>query len=444
MTPLAAVLLLAPSLLAQGELPIAECIDAYLDARCEGTAEATGALLAALTAAGHGTPAAIEALLRAPRPVYPDVTDQVGKTTVHDVACYHVDYESKYHLFVPKDYTHGTAAPLVVVGHGGNSSMTPERAGRTAEMYLRMYAPVLARELSALVVAPHSGRGWGHIGNSLVLSTIADVQRRFRIDPDRIYATGHSMGGHMTFRAALSLGDRFAAVSPHSGGYDFVEPETIANLFTVPGYVTWGAKEPYGINGDNRTNAKWGKEHGLDWVFVEKDGGHEIYQDELPKIAAFFAARPRNLYRDTVYLRQGGDMKFINTWGIKGWPEHTVRHETRPLRWNLRHWLEVTPRPDVKGSMTVLAKNSGANAFAITSDQVRELTIHLHPKMVAFDEPVRITVNGDQVFDAHVVPDPTHMLELAREFDDRGRIFWAKVTVAVDTDRAVPLPGKQD
>lgn len=410
-------------------------IDAYIDLRDEAGPEAEQALILAMGKARVIDAASVESMLRAPRHSYPDVSELLGKTTTHDVACYHVDHASKYRLYVPESYDPKRATPLVVVGHGGNSSMSPQRAGNTAKMYLRAYAPILARELGAIVVAPDTTRGWGHIGNSLILSTISDLKRRFQIDPDRIYATGQSMGGHMAFRAALTLGDRFGAVSPHSGGYDFAEKGSISNLVNVPGYVTWGKREPYGINTDNRANATWAKEHNLDWVFVEKNGGHEIYQDELPKVAKFFAARPRNLYRKQVATRLGGTMKFVKTWGVKGWPEHTVHHETRPLRWNQQHWLELTPRPDHKGALQVRATNLGDNAFDIQSDQVRELFVHVHPRMIDFAKPVRITVNGDKLFEGLVTPSPAHMLRHAREFDDRGRIFWARIPVAIATDR---------
>lgn len=317
--------------------------------------------------------------------------------------------------------------------------MSPDRAGRVARSYLEAYAPAMAEHLGAVVVAPASSRGWGQIGNSLALSVISDLQRRLAIDPDRIYVTGQSMGGHMAFRTALTLGDRFAAVSPQSGGYDFVEKRSIANLLTVPGYVTWGKREPYGIDRDSRTNAAWAREHELDWVFVEKDGGHTIYQDELPAVARFFADHPRDLYRDTVYLRAGGEMKFTKTWNIEGWPEHTVHHQTRPLRWNLRHWLELTPCPEHDGPLTAFAHHAGDNRFEITCDQVRELHVHIHPRMVDLSAPVHIVVNGTERFAGKVDADPHTMLELAREFDDRGRIWWAKVRVEVPDDRADPF-----
>lgn len=436
----ATTLLLGATLFAQAptQLPIAARIDAYIDARFDAPKGATAALLAELAGAGIKTPSQLEALLRAPRHAYPPADALIGRTTVHRVTCLHVDYSSKYHLYVPSKYEPGKPTPLVVVGHGGNSSMSPQRAERVAAMYLRAYAPILSKEIGAIVVAPHTSRGWGQIGNSLLLSTISAVQRQLNVDPDRIYLTGQSMGGHMAFRAALTLGDRFGAVSPHSGGYDFVARHDIANLSTVPGYVTWGKTEPYGINKDSRTNAAWSKSHGLDWVWVEKPGGHEIYADELDDVGRFFAARPRNLYRNRIYLRAGGAMKFVNTWKIKGWPEHTVHHQTKPLRWNLRHWLEVTPRPDHKEPLTVLAKYTGDNEFVVESDQVRELCVHLHPKMgVDLARPVRVVVNGKERFRGKIEPDLAGMLELVREFDDRGRVFWGRVRVAVDDDRKV-------
>ncbi|MCR9245301.1 MAG: alpha/beta hydrolase-fold protein [bacterium] len=420
-----------------------EAIDAFLDARHDGALHAGGervdALLAELRELGVVTPAELETALRAPRHEYPSAEALVGRTTTHEVECYHVDYATRYFLFVPKGYRADRAAPLVFVAHGGNSSMSPGRAGRVAQAYLRAYAPAMAKHLRAIVVAPASSRGWGQIGNSIALSVISDLQRRLHIDPDRIYVTGQSMGGHMAFRSALTIGDRFAAVSPQSGGYDFVAKRSIANLLAVPGYVTWGKREPYGIDKDSRTNAAWAKEHELDWVFVEKDGGHEIYADELPKVARFFADHPRDPRPARVYIRAGGAMKFTRTWGIKGWPEHEVRHEDRPLRWNLRHWLELTPRPDHKGALTADARYAGDNRFEITTDQVRELAVYLHPDMIDFASPVRIVVNGTERFAGKVAPDPRLMLALVREFDDRGRIWWARVRVEVPDDRPDPF-----
>ena len=420
----------------------ASWIDTYIDLRYAAQESDTKELLNNLKQVGIDKPSELEKVLRRKRAQYTDVTNWLGKVSVHAVTCQHVDYSSRYFLYVPKTIDLQKQNPLVIVGHGGNSSMSVARAEATAKGYLQAYRKV-ADQMKAILVAPASTRGWGQIGNSLMLSTLSRIQRDLPVDPDRIFLTGQSMGGHLSYRSALSLPDRFGAVSPHSGGYDFVAKKSIGNLFNVPGYAVWGVREPYGINKDNRTNRDWGQNHGLDWKFVEKNGGHTIYQDELGKVADFFASHTRNLYRDQVYIRSGGTFKFVKTWQVKGWPEHNVYSDTKPLRWNMRHWLQVEPRPELGEPLTVRAINKGHNQIEITSHNVRQLSVFLHPKMVDLTQAVTIKVNGEKMFDQVAEPNPALMFDLAREFDDRGRIFWCRVDLEIKSDREVEIPAKE-
>lgn len=426
----------------QGDEAIAALVDAYIDLRFEAPDGATESLLGALAEEGVRSAEDIEAALRSRRAEYPDLKDLVGKTTTHDVDCYHVDYSSKFVMYVPENYDATKFYTLVVVGHGGNSSMSDSRAMGTARQYLALYAPKICSTIDAIVVAPASGRGWGPIGYSLCFSTISRVQRMAPIDPDRIYITGQSMGGHLSYRAGLLFPDAFGAVSPHSGGYNFVEKGSIGNLLNVPGMSVFGSSEPYGINGDNKKNEAWAKAHGMDWTFVEKDGGHTIYQDALPPMARFFAENPRDLYREHVYLFHGGNMLFEKTWEIKGWPAHVVRSKERPLRWNRKHWIEVQPWIDGEkpALQELYAVHDGAGKVTVTCNRVRKLTVYLHPTMMNLTEPVTIEVNGKQLFQGKVEVDPSIMLADARCRDDRGRVYWAKIELEVENDEAPKIP----
>ncbi len=161
-------------------------LDTYLDSRFEAEAGATEALLTGLAEAEVKSPAALETLLLSPRTAYPDPTKLIGEYTTHPIDCYHVDYSSKFVLYVPKDFDPKTPAPLVVVGHGGNSSMNAKRAMKVAQQYIRIYAPGLTQGSNAIIAAPASERGWGPIGYSLVFSTISKVKRMLPIDSNRI------------------------------------------------------------------------------------------------------------------------------------------------------------------------------------------------------------------------------------------------------------------
>ena len=133
-------------------------------------------------------------------------------------------------------------------------------------------------------------------------------------------------------------------------------------------------------------------------------------------------------------------MHFVKTWQIKGWPDHNVASEARPLRWNRTHWVEVEARADEKEPQEVFAENLGGNRIVVTCNRVRKLRLYLHPKMIDFEKPVVVTVNGEAAFGSKLTPDPALMLDDVRRFDDRGRIYWAAVDLDVTTDRAAQLP----
>lgn len=415
-------------------------IDAYIDQRFEAPAGATDALVEKLDGERYGLEE-IEELLRGPRASYPDPAIPLDTVGEIDVACYHVDYESIAYVYLPPGYDPTKPTPLVVVGHGGNSSMSASYARETAEGYIGAYEK-LATSLGAILVAPATERGWSPIGDSLILSSISRVQRDYNVDPDRIYVTGQSMGGHLSWRTALTYGDRYAAFSPMSGGYaEWAEDGTLRNLWTTAGTSTWGQIEPYELDTTNEVLREWLVSHGYEWDGKQVPGEHPIPNAELSNVAAFFEAHPRNMYRSDTWYRAGGSMQYTGNWDIDGWPEHTINLD-RPLMSNLRHWIRVTPRPDFEGALTFSGRVVSGNRIEITSENVRQMKVMLHPKMgLDLSQSVAIVVNGEELFNAIVEPDWKQMFELVREFDDRGRVFHGFVDLEIPTDLAVPDPG---
>ncbi|MCD4728408.1 MAG: hypothetical protein K8R46_12145, partial [Pirellulales bacterium] len=102
------------------------------------------------------------------------------------------------------------------------------------------------------------------------------------------------------------------------------------------------------------------------------------------------------------------------------------------------HWLRMYPLPQTtpqeKRKQRVWAKCEGNKHFKLTSENARRVRLYLHPKMVDFSKPIVVTANGAAVFDAKVEPNLGTMIELVREFDDRGRIFHAAIDVDISTD----------
>lgn len=118
--------------------------------------------------------------------------------------------DMQYLLFVPKEYGASTHLwPLILYLHGGSAR---------GEDISQMKKLGLAAKVEAdpnfpfLVVSPqcHPGEIWTDVD---ALGAILDeVALNYRVDPDRIYVTGHSMGGRGALYAAYKMPARFAAV----------------------------------------------------------------------------------------------------------------------------------------------------------------------------------------------------------------------------------------
>jgi pimeloyl-ACP methyl ester carboxylesterase len=260
-----------------------------------------------------------------------------------------------------------------------------------------------------------------------------------------VYLTGHSMGGHMTWRSAYQFPDRFAAVSPMSGGYDYVKSQHVVNLLNVPGYTTYGKQEPYQINEFNNTIATWMREHRYPWTHAEKEGGHQIFVDEVRKIASFFDAARRDLYPARVHARFGAHPYAIETAETNdAWGHVHTWKAGRGILASTVHWLRAYPLPEdtapEKRVQRIEARNLGSNRFEIHSENVRRLRLYLHPRMIDFAEPVEVVANGERIFHAKVAPQAELMLELVREYDDRGRVFHAAIDLEISSDGEVPEP----
>jgi polyhydroxybutyrate depolymerase len=64
------------------------------------------------------------------------------------------------------------------------------------------------------------------------------LQQQVSIDPDRVYATGMSNGGTMTYRLGCDMSGTFAAIAPVSGGHvahPLCEPEDPISVLVIHG-----------------------------------------------------------------------------------------------------------------------------------------------------------------------------------------------------------------
>lgn len=131
-------------------------------------------------------------------------------------------------VYAPKNL--GENRPLLISMHGYNQDMNYQRNQANYE--------AVADTAKFVVVYPNgignadgSGRGWDTGGSrdiNFILDIIEAMHKRYKINKNRVYLSGFSMGGMMTYAAMNKIGDKIAAFAPCSG-YNMGGPVTTSS-----------------------------------------------------------------------------------------------------------------------------------------------------------------------------------------------------------------------
>ena len=145
---------------------------------------------------------------------------------------------SRYWLALPKGYAQSPKKkwPLLLFLHGAG-----ERGDNLDAVKVHGPLKLIAqgRKFPFIVVAPQcpANDWWRPDGLAALLD---DIERRYRVDKQRVYVTGLSMGGFGTWSLALEFPDRFAGIAPICGGGHWWVAPRIKHL---PVWVFHGKKD---------------------------------------------------------------------------------------------------------------------------------------------------------------------------------------------------------
>jgi len=128
--------------------------------------------------------------------------------------------ERSFIVFEPAAYDGLEAVPLVLNLHGAGSS--------AAEQVIYSQLNLVADTAGFLVVIPDAVDNFWNSGFSFIppgsaddvaflLGLLDSISARYNIDPNRIYSTGMSNGGFMSYRLACEAADRIAAIASVTG-----------------------------------------------------------------------------------------------------------------------------------------------------------------------------------------------------------------------------------
>ncbi len=195
----------------------------------------------------------------------------------------------EYLLYLPDGYDKSDKKyPLILFLHGAGESGTDVNRVKKHGM-----AKVVEtrKDLPFIVVSPQSpGRGW----NPDTLNALLDqVMAENRVDPDRVYLTGLSMGGYGTWSLAAAHPERFAAIAPICGGGN---PRDASKLKNLPIWVFHGAKDPTVPIARSQEMVNALKQAGADVKFtIYPDAFHDSWTQtyDNPELFAWFLSHKR-------------------------------------------------------------------------------------------------------------------------------------------------------
>ncbi len=246
-------------------------------------------------------------------------------------------------LLVPPDYDPQRAYPLVVALHGSKGCLIGHAFSVKDEFIL---------------VAPH-GRGqtgYRDFGELDVFEAMAEVGRRYRIDRERVYLTGHSMGGGGTFRLATRYPHLWAAVAPMASAG--TRPLSwLQNLLHVPTLFYHGSEDEVVPVTLARQAADYLRQLGYNFRYEEVAGKPHWWGVDFPEMFVFFQ-------RHTLTRA----------------PERIVFWSDDP-RACRAYWVEATDLDNYAQPFRLTAQvtSDGSNKprLVLDTENVREVVLHL-------------------------------------------------------------------
>jgi len=187
-------------------------------------------------------------------------TSQQGITTTDSI--FHDGIIRTYITYIPPSYNPSSASPLVLNFHGRGSNAT--------QQYYYGDFRGIADTAGFIVVHPEGtvdqGTTHWNVGGPVLGSTVDDLGftnalldtllNQYNIDANRIYSTGMSNGGYMSFHLACQLSDRIAAVASVTGSMTPYTYNSCNPLHPTPIMQIHGTLDPtVPYNGDSWTKS---------------------------------------------------------------------------------------------------------------------------------------------------------------------------------------------
>ena len=250
-----------------------------------------------------------------------------------------------------------------------------------------------------------------------VLGSLRDACRRFSIDTDRAYLTGHGIGGEAAWDIAIAHPDLWAGVIPIAAAADKFIGRYSNNARYLNWYVVAGELDSDKLARDALQLDRY-MQPKTDVTVVEYQGrGYEPFGDEIQRMFEWMGVKQRKMPKEI-------DCVSMRPWDTFFWwleveglaPKSMVA----PANW---------PPPRTVRPAQIEGKRLETNKVTVKV-QADKVSVWLSPELVDLNQKLVVELNGRAITprDRTVRPDLTVLLEDVRTRADRQHPFWAKLS----------------
>lgn len=328
-----------------------------------------------------------------------------------------------YFVQLPPEYDPLRKYPTIVTLNGAGSTPQmqidwwageqPEKGQRRGQATRRGYITIAVRWQKGR----QSHYEYSAREHHAVLGSLRDACRRYAIDTDRVFLSGHSMGGDAAWDIALAHPDLWAGVIPIVASANKYCALYWQNAELVPFYFVCGERDANKMK-ENASELDRYLRRGFDVTVVEFQGrGHEHFHDEIQKLFDWIGRRRRNFFPREFRCSTMRPWDNFFWWAeVSGLPARTI---LLPEEWDrIRHRQPLV----VEGKITP----NGSLRIKSGSGQT---TLWLSPELVDFEKKVSILAPGSHARTRRedIQPSLETLLEDVRTRGDRQHPFWAKI-----------------
>lgn len=217
------------------------------------------------------------------------------------------------------------------------------------------------------------------------------------VNPDKVYLMGYSAGGDGVWQLAPRMADRFAAAAMMAG---HPNEASLLGLRNLPFAIFMGGED----KAYNRN--KIAAERGALLGQLEKDdaGGYVHFV---------------RIYEGLGHWMQRKDAEgvpWMAQFARNPWPKRVVWQQDDVVH-DRFYWLQVGDRAAIRERQKIVATVTG-RTIAVEGDSTATLSLRLSDRLLDLDEPLKVTLNGREVFAGPVVRKAANLVRSLQERAD--------------------------